>query len=50
VEGEYGGNTIHMYINGKIGPVETIPAKGGGEIKDNHGGDEFNYDTLEELL
>jgi hypothetical protein len=28
----------HMYINGKLRPVETIPRMGGGEIKENGGG------------
>jgi hypothetical protein len=27
-------------------PVETIPGMGGGEIKENDGGGEFNYDIL----
>jgi hypothetical protein len=27
-------------------PVETIPGLGGGEIKENDGGSEFNYDVL----
>jgi hypothetical protein len=27
-------------------PVETIPGMGGGGIKENDGGGEFNYDTL----
>jgi hypothetical protein len=27
-------------------PVETVPGIGGGEIKENDGGREFNYDTL----
>jgi hypothetical protein len=28
-EGEYGANTVHMYVNGKMIPVETIPGIGG---------------------
>jgi hypothetical protein len=35
-----------MYENGKIRPVETIPGIGGGNIKENDGGGEFNYYTL----
>jgi hypothetical protein len=27
-------------------PVETIPGMGKGEIKENDGGGEFNYDIL----
>jgi hypothetical protein len=26
--------------------VDTVPGMRGGEIKDNDGGDEFNYDIL----
>jgi hypothetical protein len=33
-----------MYENGKMRPVETIPVMGGGRIKENDGGGEFNYD------
>jgi hypothetical protein len=25
-------------------PAETVPGMGGGEIKEDDGGDEFNYD------
>jgi hypothetical protein len=42
-----------MYENGKMRPAETIPGMGGGRIKENDGGDEFNYDIfdiLKELL
>jgi hypothetical protein len=35
-----------MCVNGKMRPVETVPGMGGGEIKENGGGGEFNYDTL----
>jgi hypothetical protein len=35
-----------MYENGKMTPVETIPGKGGGGIKENDGGGELNYDML----
>jgi hypothetical protein len=33
-----------MYKNGKMWSVETILRMGGGGIKENDGGDEFNYD------
>jgi hypothetical protein len=35
-----------MYENGKMRPVETIPGMGGGRIKENGRGGEFNYDIL----
>jgi hypothetical protein len=35
-----------MCENGKMRPVETIPEMGGGRIKENDRGSEFNYDTL----
>jgi hypothetical protein len=31
-----------MYENGKIRPIETILRMGGGGIKENDGGGEFN--------
>jgi hypothetical protein len=34
----------------KMKLVETIPGMGGGRIKENDGGDEFNYDILLELF
>jgi hypothetical protein len=33
---------VLMYENGKMRPVETIPGMGGGRIKENDGGGEFN--------
>jgi hypothetical protein len=30
--------------------VKTIPGMEAGEIKENDGGSEFNYDILQELL
>jgi hypothetical protein len=39
-----------MCVNGKMRSIETIPGMGGGEIKENDGGDEFNNDILQELL
>jgi hypothetical protein len=35
-----------MYENGKMRHVEIIPEMGGGMVKENDGGDEFNYDIL----
>jgi hypothetical protein len=35
-----------MYANGKIRPVETILGMGEGDINENDGGIEFNYDIL----
>jgi hypothetical protein len=42
-----------MYVSGKIVPAETIPGMGGGRVKENGGGGEFNsaiFDVLQELL
>jgi hypothetical protein len=35
-----------MNENGKVRPVETIPEMGTWGIKENDGGNEFNYDIL----
>jgi hypothetical protein len=35
-----------MYVNRKMRPVETILRRNKGEIKENDGGAEFNYDIL----
>jgi hypothetical protein len=35
-----------MYKNGKMRLFETIPGAGSRGIKENDGGDEFNYDIL----
>jgi hypothetical protein len=35
-----------MYENGKMRYTETIPGLGGGEIKENDRGGEFNYNVL----
>jgi hypothetical protein len=32
-----------------MGLVETVPGMGGGGIKENDRGSEFNYDTVQEL-
>jgi hypothetical protein len=36
----------HMYKNGKMRPVETVPGMGEGELKETDGGGEFNCDKL----
>jgi hypothetical protein len=33
-------------MNGKMRPIETIPGIGERRIKENDGGDKFNYDIL----
>jgi hypothetical protein len=38
-----------MYVNGKMRPVETVPGIEGGQIKENNGGGEFNYDIFDIL-
>jgi hypothetical protein len=38
-----------MYVNGKMKPVETILGMDGGEIKENDGEGEFNYDVFDIL-
>jgi hypothetical protein len=35
-----------MYVNGKVGHVETIPGMGERRIKESGEGVEFNYDIL----
>jgi hypothetical protein len=35
-----------MCVNETVRPVETILGMGEGEIKENDGGSEFNYDIL----
>jgi hypothetical protein len=35
-----------MYKNGKMSPVTLFQDWGGGGIKENDGGGEFNYDIL----
>jgi hypothetical protein len=37
---------VHMCINGKMKPIETIPGIGSWKIKENDGWGKFNYDTL----
>jgi hypothetical protein len=36
----------HMYVNGKMRPVEAIPGMGERGTKKHDGGGEFNYDIL----
>jgi hypothetical protein len=40
---------VHMYVNGKMRPVEMIPGMGRGRIKENDGGGEFKYDIFDIL-
>jgi hypothetical protein len=35
-----------MYEIGKMRPAETVPGMRGGEIKENVGGGQFNYDIF----
>jgi hypothetical protein len=44
VEGEYSGNIMYSCENGKMRHVETSPGMAWGQIKENDGGCEFNYD------
>jgi hypothetical protein len=37
---------VLRYKNGKMRPLETIPGMGRGQIRENDGGSEFNYDIL----
>jgi hypothetical protein len=34
---------VHMYVNAKMIPVETVQGIGGGGIKESGGGGEFKY-------
>jgi hypothetical protein len=38
-----------MYVNGKMRLAQTITEMGEGEIKENDGGGEFNYDIFDIL-
>jgi hypothetical protein len=38
-----------MYRNGKMRHVETLPGMGGGGIKENEGGGEFNCNIFDIL-
>jgi hypothetical protein len=51
---DVGGRTwckycVHMYVNGKLRSVETMPGVGGGRIKENNWGDDFKYDIFDQL-
>jgi hypothetical protein len=35
-----------MYVNGKMRLAETVPGMEGGELKENVGGGEVNYDKI----
>jgi hypothetical protein len=37
---------VLLHQNGKMRQGEAMPAMGEGEIKENDGGGEFNYDIL----
>jgi hypothetical protein len=43
-EGEYGGNYVFMYENGKMRPVESVPGMGKWGTKENDGG--LNLTTI----
>jgi hypothetical protein len=43
-------NYVIIYENRKMRPVENIAGMGGGVIKGNDRGGEFNYDIEKELL
>jgi hypothetical protein len=40
---------VHMYVHGKMTPVETIARMGKGKIKESDGGSEFKYDIFDTL-
>jgi hypothetical protein len=40
---------VHVYINGKMRPVETIPGMGEERIRENDGKGEFKYDISDTL-
>jgi hypothetical protein len=37
---------VYLYVNGKMRPVETIPGKEGGRIKENDGRGKFKCDIF----
>jgi hypothetical protein len=39
-----------MYENGKMRLIETIPEMGGGRMKENDEGGDFNYDIARTLV
>jgi hypothetical protein len=40
---------VHIYVNAKMIPFETIPGIGWGMIKESNGGGEFRYDIFDIL-
>jgi hypothetical protein len=40
---------VHIYVNAKMTPVETIPGIGKGGIKENIRGGEFKYNIFDTL-
>jgi hypothetical protein len=40
---------IHMYVNAKMIPVQTIPGIRGGRTKENGGGEECTYGIFDTL-
>jgi hypothetical protein len=40
---------VHMHLNAKMIPVETIPGIGRVEVKGSGRGGEFKYDTVDTL-
>jgi hypothetical protein len=40
---------VYRYVNGKMKPVESIPGMKEKGIKENDGGNEFNYDIFDIL-
>jgi hypothetical protein len=40
---------VHIYVNGKMRPVETIHGMEGGGMKERRGGGESRYDIFDAL-
>jgi hypothetical protein len=38
---------VHMYVNAKMIPVETVPGISRREIKESNGGGEFKYEIFD---
>jgi hypothetical protein len=41
--------STHMYVNGKMIPIETVSGIGEGGIEENDGGGEFKCDIFDTL-
>jgi hypothetical protein len=41
-----GKYSVHMYVNGRMTPVETLSGMGRGSIEETCGGFEFKYDIF----